>query len=352
MLHPEIDTPAAVVDLDMAEDHIAKFQKYLDGHGIPGRPHIKTHKLPQLAKAQLASGAHGITCQKISEAEAMIAGGGIDNVLLTYNILGSEKLARLRALSERVRLSVVADNSNVVAGLAEAFRDARTPLHVLVECDTGAKRCGVATGGEALVLAREIAAAPGLHFAGLMTYPPAGDPAAVQAWLAGAKSLIEAAGLAVEVVSCGGTPDMWRAHEVPVATEWRAGTYAYNDGSLVARGLCGYDDCALVVLATVVSRPDVRRAIIDAGSKALTSDLLGLEGYGHVLGHEDIMIDQLSEEHGRLVSEQPIVLEVGERVRIVPNHVCVVTNMFDWVATLRDGKFAGYLPVVARGCVT
>ena len=235
MLHPDIDTPAAVVDLDMAGDHISKFQKYLDGHGIPGRPHIKTHKLPQLAKAQLAAGAHGITCQKVSEAEAMIADGGIDDVLLTYNVLGPEKLAHLLALSKRVRLSVVADNSTVISGLAEAFADAATPLPVLVECDTGARRCGVGSGEDALALAREIAAASGLHFAGLMTYPPAGDPAAVQAWLAGAKSLIEGAGLAVEVVSCGGTPDMWRAHEVPVATEWRAGTYAYNDGSLVAR---------------------------------------------------------------------------------------------------------------------
>jgi len=281
----------------------------------------------------------------------MIAEGGIDDVLLTYNVLGRPKLARLRALSARVRLSVVADSATVVDGLSATFADAPEPLTVLVECDTGAERCGVQMPEEARDLALRIAAAPGLEFGGLMTYPPKGDVAAVQNWFTHAKALCEAAGLKVVTVSGGGSPDMWHAHEAPVVNEYRIGTFIYNDRSLVARGTCDWDDCALTVLATVVSLPEPHRAIIDAGSKVLTSDLLGLNGHGHVLGRPDIVIDQLSEEHGRLVSEGPIGLAVGEQVRIVPNHACVVSNMLDNVTAVRGKSVEGPIPVAARGQV-
>lgn len=350
-MFPEIETPAVLIDLDVTEANVDRYQAYCDEHGLRLRPHIKTHKLPRLAKRQLAAGAVGITCQKISEAEAMISEGGIDDVLITYNILGDEKTARLRALADRVRLSVVADNQIVVDGLSRAFADAPAPLRVLVECNTGADRCGVATPEAARDLALRIDAAPGLVFGGLMTYPAAGGTADTQAWLSAAKAACEAAGLVVETVSSGGSPDMWRAHEAPVVTEYRVGTCTYNDRSLVARGVCGLDDCALTVLATVVSVPHPHRAVIDAGSKVLTSDLLGLDGHGHVLGRDDIRIDQLSEEHGRLVSGGPIGLAVGDRVRIVPNHACVVENMLDEVATIRGGSFDGFVPVTARGQV-
>ncbi|URK86039.1 hypothetical protein LP421_01075 (plasmid) [Rhizobium sp. RCAM05350] len=138
------------------------------------------------------------------------------------------------------------------------------------------------------------------------------------------------------------------AAKAPVTTEYRPGTYVYNDRSLVSRGACTWDDCALTVLATVVSVPAANRAIIDAGSKALTSDLLGLSDYGHVLGRGDITIDQLSEEHGRLVSEGPIDLKVGDRLRIVPNHACVVTNLVDVVNIIERGEISAIWPVVAR----
>ncbi|RYH07563.1 D-TA family PLP-dependent enzyme [Tropicimonas sp. IMCC6043] len=347
----EIDTPGVLVDLDKAEANIRAFQSYADSHGLKVRPHIKTHKLPMIAAYQVAEGAVGITCQKVSEAEAMIAGGGVSDVMLTYNIIGERKLRRLRTLSETVRLSVVADNADVARGLSAAFEDAARPLDVLVECNTGADRCGVGTPEAATELAREIETLPGIRFAGLMTYPPSGKPQAVAAWLGRAKELIEAAGIAVPVISSGGSPDMWNAHEMPLATEYRIGTYAYNDGFLVGQGTCTWDDCALTVLATVVSVPAGNRAVIDAGSKVLTSDLLGLTGHGHVLGRPDLMIDRLSEEHGRIVSEGPIGLSVGERVRIVPNHACVVSNMLDQVELVRGEEYLGPTPVVARGKV-
>ncbi|OAP36282.1 alanine racemase [Sinorhizobium glycinis] len=347
-----IETPAVLVDLDIARRNVRAFQAYADRHGIRVRPHIKTHKLPQMAELQLETGAIGITCQKVSEAEAMVDGSArIKDVLITYNILGEAKLARLARLNERVTLSVVADNAAVIDGLAEYFSGARKPLAVLVECNTGADRCGVATPDEAAALARRIAEAPGLRFGGLMTYPPVGGAARVQSFMSEARRLIEADGLQVPIVTSGGTPSMMQAAEAPVATEYRPGTYIYNDRSLVARGVATWDDCALTVLATVVSVPAPHRAIIDAGSKVLTSDLLGLAGYGHVLGRDDIHIDQLSEEHGRLVSDGPIGLKVGEQLRVVPNHACVVTNMVDAIHIIEAGEPKTEWSVVARGRV-
>lgn len=348
-----VETPAVLVDLDVVRRNIAGLQAYADSIGMAMRPHIKTHKLPQIAVMQQEAGAIGITCQKVSEAEAMVAGDSrLRDVLITYNILGEAKLAHLRALAARVAVTMVADNPVVVQGLSAAFADAPAPLRVMVECNTGADRCGVSTPEEAAALAARIGAAPGLRFHGLMTYPPTNGAAAVQVFMARAKALIRAQGQEVAVISSGGSPSMKTAGEAPVVTEYRAGTYVYNDRSLVLRGNCDWQHCALTVLATVVSVPAGNRAIIDAGSKALTSDLFGLSGYGHVLGRPDLTIDQLSEEHGRLISSGPIGLAVGDRLRIVPNHACVVTNLFDAVHVIEGGKLAGLWPVVARGRVT
>ncbi|SON57453.1 D-threonine aldolase [Hartmannibacter diazotrophicus] len=348
----EIDTPAVLVDLDVVQRNIQRFQTYATTNGLAVRPHIKTHKLPKIAEMQFDAGAVGITCQKVSEAEAMVAGSDrITDVLITYNILGAGKLAHLRALAGKIMLRVVADSEPVVAGLSGAFADADKPLGVFVECDTGAHRCGVSSPEAARDLALIIDRLPGLTFAGLMTYPPVGGAEAVQDFMTRAKALIEAEGLSVETITSGGSPDMFRAHKPSVVTEHRPGTYVYNDRSLVVRGVCGYDDCALTVLATVVSVPAPDRAIIDAGSKVLTSDLLGLTGHGHVLDRPDLSIDQLSEEHGRIVSEGPIGLSVGDKLQIVPNHACVVTNMVDGVHVLRAGEVVGYWPVPARGKV-
>lgn len=347
-----IETPAVLVDLAIVQANIRRFQAHADAAGLEVRPHIKTHKLPQIARMQIEAGAKGITCQKVSEAEAMVAGDStIRDVLITYNIVGSGKVARLRALARQVHLTVVADSGAVTAGLSEGFADAAEPLHVLVECDTGGGRCGVVSPEAARDLARTIAASPGLTFDGLMTYPAAGGAAEAAKFLTAAKALIEADSIAVTRITSGGTPDIWQSRTDGVLTEYRPGTYVYNDRSLVTRGVAATEDCALTVLATVVSVPTPHRAVIDAGSKVLTSDLLGLTGHGAVLGRPDLAIDQLSEEHGRVVSDGPIGLEVGDRLQIVPNHACVVTNMVDAVhVRLHDGQIEIW-PVVARGKV-
>ncbi len=350
MTFAQIDTPAVLIDLDIADANIERYQAHCDAHGLKLRPHIKTHKLPTLAKRQIAAGAIGICCQKVSEAEAMVAEGGIDDVLITYNIVGAKKLGRLRALADRVRLSVVADNRETVEALAQALIGAQTPLSVLVECDTGGARCGVTSPEAAAARAAHIDSQETLVFGGLMTHPPVAQEAAVQDWLASAKDLICAAGGQVPVVSIGSSPGMWRTQEVPIASEYRIGTYIYNDRSLIDHGVCTLEDCALSVLVTVVSVPDSNRAVVDAGSKVLTSDLLGLKGHGHVLGRPDIEVAGLAEEHGMLTAEA-INLKVGDRLRIIPNHACVVSNMLDEVQLIRGDHALGPCLVAARGQV-
>ncbi len=216
MLSEELDTPCAVVDLDVMENNLRRCQSYLDEHGRALRPHIKTHKIPEFAHLQVKLGAKGINCQKIGEAEVMVE-AGIEDILLTYNIVGAVKLDRLVALARRADIKVVADSTNTVEGLSAAMSRAGLTLPVLVECDTGVQRCGLTTPAGALSLAQAIDRAPGLAFRGLMTYPPKGSEARakVQAWLAEAVDLCTRGGLDVAVVSNGGTPGLYHVDEVP-----------------------------------------------------------------------------------------------------------------------------------------
>jgi D-serine deaminase-like pyridoxal phosphate-dependent protein len=343
-----LDTPAVLIDLDRVEANLARAQKHADVNGYKLRPHIKTHKLPQLARRQVALGADGITVQKLGEAEVM-ADAGLTDIFLPYNILGEIKLGRLAALNERVTLSVTADSPETVAGYAKTFRD-RNPLTVLVECDTGTRRCGVQTPAQALALGRQIALAPGLRFGGLMTYPPHGKTAEVEAWLKSALALFAEAGIPVPRVSSGNTPDIWTTGP-SVVTERRPGTYIYNDRMQVALGSAHWEDCAITVLATVVSRPTPTRAVLDSGSKSLSSDLVGLTGYGLVTGTE-LTLKFLNEEHGVIEAEKPFdALRIGERVRVIPNHACVVSNLFDVVHFVRGEEVVETVPVAARGRV-
>lgn len=348
----DISTPRPVVDEDRMRANIARVQAYADQHGLAFRPHIKTHKLPFIAKLQLDAGANGINCQKITEAE-VFADAGFDDILITFNILGADKLERLSTLNDRISaLRIVADSRTTVRGLSEHFAR-RKPIMVLVECDTGAGRCGVQTPEEALALARLIHESPGLGFGGLLTYPKPNSAAAVQGWFSRALALLEQAGIPCPVVSHGGTPSLFDGHHVPVATEYRAGTYVYNDRSMIRAGHCTEADCAMTILATVVSRPAPGRAVIDAGVKALTSDLLGFADYGLVVGFPEAVIKALSEEHGVIdVSAcDDTFPAIGDRIHIIPNHTCVVTNMFDTMVFHRDGAVTRVEDVAARGLV-
>ncbi len=344
----DVETPAILIDLGRVEANLARAQAYADAHGLPLRPHIKTHRLPRFAHRQTALGAAGITCQKLGEAEVMAA-AGLSDILVTFNILGAAKLERLAALHARVRIAVVADNAAVIDGYAARFTDPNRPLDVMVECDTGAARNGVQNAAEALDLARRIDAAPGLRLRGLMTYPP-NDPDRVGRWLTEARNTIVAAGIAVPEISSGGSPGLYSAHRTAGITEYRPGTYIYSDRMQVAGGLGSLEDCALTVLATVVSRPTPDRAVLDAGSKALAADVCAAPGHGHIVEYPDAIVEKLSEEHAVVdLSACGARPEVGERVRIIPNHVCVVSNLFDRAYLLDEGAVADVVDIAARG---
>ena len=346
-----IDTPAVVVDLKIVKENINTYQKYCDDIGITLRPHIKTHKIPALAKLQVSAGAVGITAQKISEAEAIISEGGIDDVLITYNIIGEKKLRALQDLANKVNVSVVADSSSCVKGLSKTFKGAEKPLPVLVECDTGANRCGVTSPQLACALAVLINRSPGLIFEGLMTYPPISQAQKINSFLTNAKKLIEAKNINVNTISIGGSPDMWKVEDIPVATEYRVGTYIFNDRSLVEKEICSEDRVALTVLATVVSTPTKKRAIIDAGSKVLTSDLFGMKDHGRIVNYPDLRIAQVTEEHGTIVGDQSTSLEIGQKILIIPNHACVVTNMLDEIVVITEERDLKNMQVIGRGKV-
>ncbi|MDW8352446.1 MAG: D-TA family PLP-dependent enzyme [Anaerolineae bacterium] len=344
----ELDTPALVVDLDKLEANIAKLQAYLASHGIANRPHIKTHKIPEIAHMQIRAGAIGITCQKLGEAEVM-ADAGIRDIFIPYNLVGEQKLTRLAKLMRRVTVSVAADSEATARGLSEAARMANRELTVLVEFDAGAHRCGVQSPREAADLAKCIAGLPGLVFGGLMCYPntPQLDP-----FVRETRALLEAEGLGLARVSGGGTACMWQAHTHRELTEHRAGMYVYGDRATVQSGAMRLEECALTVIATVVSRPTADRGILDCGSKTLSSDLLGLQGHGLILEYPDAVIYGLSEEHGHVdfsaCSRKPTV---GERVTVLPNHCCPVSNLFDRVVGVRNGEVELTWRVAARGAV-
>lgn len=348
----DLSTPRPIIDEDKLAANISRIQSYMDEHGLSFRPHIKTHKIPALAAAQVAAGAKGINCQKVTEAE-VFAEAGFEDILITFNIIGAPKLERLAALNDRISgLKVVADSEVTVDGMSAHF-SGRKPLTVLVECDTGGARCGVQTPEQAASLGKRIAAADGLTFGGILTYPKPQSADAVEAFIQATLKQLVAEGIACPIVSNGGTPSLFQAHLVKSATEHRAGTYIYNDRQMIRMGHCTQDDCAMHVLATVVSRPNADRAVIDAGSKALTSDLQGFADFGLVVGYPEAKITSLSEEHGVIdlsacTGARP---QIGEKLFIIPNHTCVVSNLFDTMVFHRNGIVTRVEDVAARGLV-
>ncbi|KAF0228310.1 MAG: hypothetical protein FD175_2091 [Beijerinckiaceae bacterium] len=349
----EIGTPALVVDLDVVERNIAKVQALCDAKGIANRPHIKTHKSVLLAKMQRDAGAKGITCQKIGEAEAM-AEGGLDDIFISYNLLGEEKMARLAALMNKARMSVAADNPLVVEHLATAAALAGHDLHVLVECDTGRKRAGVETSAEAITLAKKIAATPGLVFDGLMMYPPEDGAAISNAFIAEVRAGLREVGLDIRVISSGGTPNLLNLGSLDGQTEHRAGTSIFNDRMMMAAGFASMEECALRIYTTVVSRGGPERGILDAGSKVFTTDTgWGLKGYGHILEHPEAEVARFAEEHGFLdlarCNDRP---KVGDVVRVIPNHICPVVNVVGALVLVRGEEIVERIDVEARGRLT
>lgn len=342
-------TPCAVIDLDVVERNIAKAQTLCDNAGVANRPHIKTHKSPLLAQMQIAAGAQGITCQKLGEADVM-ANAGISDIIIATNLLGAARSGRLSALQKRMPLKVCADNPVSLSEYSKAAISANRVLDVLIECDTGQLRAGVETPTEALKLAQIIKDDPMLNFVGLLFYPSLESWPQTQLFYDEVKVGLTQIGLTATIVSTGGTPNFVNIGKLNGATEHRAGTCIFNDMMMLDAGVASLEECAYQVFTSVVSRAGTDRGILDAGSKTLTSDTGGLDGFGHILEHPSASIQKFSEEHGFLdLSKCVDKPSVGDIVRVIPNHVCVSVNMFDQLVAVRDGEISQIIPVAARG---
>ena len=357
----DIPTPAVLVDLDVLERNIERMAAAARAHGVRLRPHAKTHKVLEIARRQLAAGAVGLSLAKTSEAEVFVSAGFTD-VFLAYPVVGADKARRLLALADRARIAVGVDSVAGAGTLATVFREAARRLEVLLKVDAGFHRVGVPPHA-VLDVAHRLADLPGLHLRGLFTHAGqaylAETPEAVAEvgrhegrTLAEAAQGLRAAGIPVEEVSVGSTPTARHALAVAGVTECRPGNYVFHDLSQVGLGTARIEDCALTVLASVVSVPTADRAVLDAGSKTLSSDPLRPRpgGHGLILGGRS-RIARLSEEHGEVVVEPGETFRVGRRVRVLPNHACVVANLHDRLLGIRGGRVAEVFPVAARGRV-
>jgi D-serine deaminase-like pyridoxal phosphate-dependent protein len=335
-----------VVDVDRLERNLRRWQDECDRLGFANRPHIKTHRSVEVARRQLELGAVGLTCQKLGEAETMVD-AGFEDVLVPYNLVGPRKLERLAALLRRATIRVSFDDPALLPGLASAADAAGRELGVLVDCDTGLGRTGVTEPERAAELAAAAARTDSLRFEGFVTYPA---PPESLMFFVEATRLCEQQGLEVGTVSVGGTPSMWDAERMrPTATEYRAGTYVFNDRNTVSAGAATLEDVALTVRATVVSRPAPDRAVLDAGSKALAGDVGHDGGFGLVVQAPESQVVRLDEEHAYVSLAPGDSLELGQTVSVVPNHACVVSNLFDAFTVVQDGEPVAHWRVDARG---
>jgi D-serine deaminase-like pyridoxal phosphate-dependent protein len=355
---PELETPAAVVDLDRVDANLRRAAEYTRSHGLAWRPHAKTHKTAELGARQVAAGAVGLTVATPREAEVMASVA--EDILVAYAPVGGARVARMMALPERVRLSVALDGSEALRTLASAARAHDRTVRVLVEIDAGMHRVGVPTPQQAVALAAEAVELPWIAFGGILFYPghvrdPVGDQGRplheLSRRVEDFVSALEQAGLDPQVVSGGSTPTLWRSHEVAELTEVRPGTDVFNDRTTVLIGGCGWEECAYSVAATVVSTSVPGQAVIDAGAKALAKEEVRASegGYGAVLGRPEVTVTSLSEEHGILdLADTDWRPRVGDQVRVVPNHVCVSVNLQERLWVVKGEEIVDTWEVVAR----
>jgi D-serine deaminase-like pyridoxal phosphate-dependent protein len=357
----DLDTPAVLVDLDVMERNISRMAAWAAGHGVRLRPHAKTHKALEVGGMQIAAGACGLSLAKTSEAE-VFAGAGFRDIFVAFPVVGREKARRLLVLAEDTRLAVGVDSLAGAQALGEVFAAANRSLDVLLKVDVGFRRVGVLPE-QALEMARRIAEVRGLYLRGFFThagqaYQQATPDAVAAVGTHEGRALVSlatearSAGLPIDEVSPGSTPTAPHAMAVPGVTECRPGNYVFHDATQVSLGVCSLSDCALTVLATVVSVPARDRAVLDAGSKTVSSDPLRPrpDGHGLVLGRRS-RLRQLTEEHGVIGIEEGDSFRTGEQVRIVPNHSCVVVNLHDRIWAVRGERVEGAFTVAARGKV-
>ena len=356
----DLDTPALIIDLDIMERNLARVAAYAREHNLRLRPHTKTHKIPALGRRQLELGAAGLTMAKVGEAEVMMQAGSPD-MLIMYPVIGRNKLERLTALARRARFTISVDSAIAARQLSGAASEHQVEIGVLAEIDVGLRRMGVAPGPEAVELARAIDRLPSLRFEGISFYPgikKTDDEGLRQ--IGEVSSLVENVladlqrdGLTANIVTGGSTPTLYHSHRIAGMNEIRPGTYIFNDRNTVNCGACAWEDCAASILTTVVSTAGGDRMLIDGGSKTFSSDRLAGAtevSFGLLLDDPRAVFHNMNEEHGYLdLRNAQRRFEVGDRVRVLPNHICVAMNLQEQVYGVRGGQVEQVWKVEGRG---
>lgn len=361
-----LETPCLIIDVDTMQRNIEKMAEIAQKNNVALRPHTKTHKIPEIARLQLSAGARGITVAKLAEAEVM-AEHGCEDIFIAYPIIGESKINRLLALNRKIRLITGVDSITGAKALAEAARAEDRCLEIYLEIDTGLRRTGVPYD-QAIRLAKEINALPGVRLTGIYTFrgllyrgrltddrAQAGrEEGELMAALA---ADLRREGLQIANVSVGSTPTSQYAAQVPGITEIRPGTYVFHDAKQVTLGVCSYADCAAKILVTVVSKPTAELAIVDGGSKTFAADApretfpTFLKGYGYI-EQPGLILERLTEEHGMVrILEGAPKLNIGDRIAVIPNHVCTAINLHNRVFFVRGNIVLKEVAVAARGMV-
>jgi len=350
----EIETPALLIDLNAMEANVAKMAQYFRGVKSKLRAHAKTHKSPIIARKQIEAGAKGICCQKLGEAEVMTS-QGISDILITSEVVDSEKIERLVRLARRYNITVAIDNLKVARATSEAAKRYGVRQGVMIEVDIRNRRCGVMPANPTAVLAREISTLKGLELRGIMGYEgpffdlPNFEKRKVAAHelllrLRETVEMVESEGIEVQDVSAGSTSTYDIAGEYPRITEVEAGSYVFMDSTY--RKLRGSEfACALTLLATVISRPIAERLVVNTGYKSITQEF----GMPVVKDAEDAQVYHLSEEHGLIKVDAGCKIDVGDKIELIPSHCCTTVNLHDEYYGVRNDKLEVVWPVSARG---
>ncbi len=357
----DLETPALLIDLDVMERNLCRVAAYAREHNLRLRPHTKTHKIPSLGKRQIELGAAGLTVAKVGEAEVMLRSGTPD-LLVAYPVIGERRLQRLMAVARETRVTVALDSAIAAQQLSDAARAAGCEIGVLAEVDVGLGRVGVAPGGELVRLAQDLMRLPALRFEGVAFYPGHiklldDDGLAAVARLSDAVSAmledLRAVDIEARIVSGGSTPALFHSHRVAGLNEIRPGTYIFNDKNTVTSGACTYEDCAASILTTVVSTAKKGQMIVDGGSKTFSSDRLSASpevSFGHVVEAPEAVFTKMNEEHGYIeLRDADRAFAVGDRVRIIPNHVCTAMNLHEMVYGIRGDQVEQVWQVEGRG---
>ncbi len=355
-----LPTPAVTINMNIVEKNIEEMLKGTLCVGIKHRPHIKTHRSSFFAKMQVEAGCCGVTVAKLGEAEVMEK-AGIKDIFVAYPIIGEDKLSRLLALSEHAKLITIVNSYVGAKALSDVFQASGKKIDVLIELDGGLNRGGVKPGKSVLAFANEISGLKGIHIIGLMYYGglvyDSHNKEEIRNFakqerdvLTENAKMLMAEGFCMEVLSAGSSFTGKFPEDLEGITECRSGHYIFNDCGQLDVGLAEPENCALRVIATIVSKPDEHVVIADVGTKSLTSDRCHHRlGYGFIIGHPEIEIYSLNEEHAFLRCEGKNSLQIGEKIEIIPNHACVVTNLVDEVYGFRDGMLEQIIKIDARG---